>query len=119
MSADGVFVKRGPHLVDGDVADQIRLVYGVCQEQEISTVKGRFHRSTAGDTSVGIVAHANNLTNLRTTTIGLSVFVTNPRPFHIMRPDTITLQKLSACRKACEVENPFLLALLDVLWNIL
>lgn len=37
--------------------------------------------------------------HLSTTTMGDSVFVSSPRPFHIMRPDAMTEAKLRSCRR--------------------
>ena len=38
--------------------------------------------------------------HLKTTTIGDSVLVITPRPFHIISPDAMTDAKLSACRSS-------------------
>jgi hypothetical protein len=44
---------------------------------------------------------AKRSTHLRTTTIGDSVFVINPRPLYIIRPDERTEAKLRICSRTC------------------
>jgi len=84
---DGNVLSRD--LVDGDVADLVARVRWVDEEKEVPAVERWFHGATisfrgAEAFSTGVGGRGNSAregsTHLRTTTIGDSVFVINPRP---------------------------------------
>jgi len=86
--------------VDGDIARAVLLVARIRQEEKVSAIESRFHRSTvdenkdySGDFQPGFTTHLN------TTTMGDSELVMIPNPFQIMRPDAMTDAKFKICRR--------------------
>lgn len=71
-------------LVDRDVTNFVPRVWRIDEEKEVPAVKCGFHRATTWLEAQSHLARggvaSNEMTHLRTTTIGDSVFVISPRP---------------------------------------
>lgn len=92
---------RARDLIYSDVSGCVPFCRGIGQKEQVATVERRFHGSTARCTQHILHAELVTHAHLRTTTIGDSVFVTSPSPFHIMKPDASTWMKLRTWSKTC------------------
>lgn len=94
---------RARDLVYRDVSGCVSFRGWVRQEEQVAAVERGFHRPTARGSTQHIMLRAKLVTrtHLKTTTMGDSVFVTSPSPFHIMKPDASTWMKLRTWSRTC------------------
>ena len=96
------------NLVYCDVASVISFMCRISEEEQVPAVECWLHRTAVDDSYSQYRAFLQTVeggqledkvtrTYLSTTTIGDSVFVNNPSPFHIISPEAITDEKLSSC----------------------
>lgn len=88
------------HLVHGDIANLIRRVRGIGEEQYISTVESGLHGSTACERAMKRHKIAS-IAYDKTTTIGDSELVTRHNAFHIIKPEATMDSRLSTWNRSC------------------
>ena len=81
-------------LVNRDVARMVPFRRGIGQKEEVAAIKRWFHgTANTGIVLKVVVLNDKSTSYLSTTTIGDSVLVISPKPFHIMSPDAMTEAK--------------------------